>query len=184
MPMVALCLNVAWEAYFSLFSPAALTNRVAYGVYLLADLGVLWTCVRFGPDDFESPLIRRFFRPLTALTLAGAFVAIRQFSLSFDDSFGGISATFTTLALSVLLVGMLLRRNSVRGQSLPIALSVLAGNICGWVMNVIAHTTVQSNISLPWVHTTNALILLANLIYIGLYCLVARRDRVGLWSRF
>lgn len=183
MPMVALCLNIGWETFFTLFSDAQLANKVGYGIYLAADLGVLYTCLRFGPEDFESPLTRRWFRPMTLATLVGGFFLIRQFSLRFGDVYGGISATFTTLLLSVLMVGMILRRNDVRGQSLYIALLVLVGNICGWVMNLIAHQTVQPNISIPWVHTTNVLIVVANILYLMLYLHVAKRDGVALWSR-
>ncbi len=179
MPMVALCLNVAWETYFAFFSNAQLANRVGYGLYLAADLGVLWTCLRYGPEDFAPGLARRTFRVLTLTTLVGGFVLVRQFSLSFDDSYGGISATFTTLLLSVLMVGMILRRDSVRGQSFYIGFFVLVGNISGWVMNLIAHQTVEPNISVPWVHTTNVLILLSNLIYLGLYLHIARREGIA-----
>jgi len=183
MPMVALCLNVSWEAFFSFFSDAQLVNRVAYGIYLAADLGVLATCIRYGPNDFSAPLIKRLFRWITAATLVASFILVRQFYLTFDDSYGGISATFTTLLLSVLMVGMILRRDSVRGQSLYIAAVVLAGNICGWVMNLIAKQTVQPNIPVPWVHTTNGLILAANLVYIALFVHIARRDGVDLFRR-
>ncbi len=183
MPMVALCLNIAWEVFYSLFSGAQLANRIGYGLYLAVDLGVLWTCLRYGPEDFESRLTKRYFRPLTVATLIGGFFLVRQFSFSFDDSYGGISATFTTLLLSVLMVGMILRRDSVRGQSLYIGLFVLLGDICGWVMNLIAKQTVEPNISVPWVHTVNVLIVAANILYILLFLQVARRDGIDPFRR-
>jgi CDP-diglyceride synthetase len=183
MPMVALCLNIAWETFYAFFSSAQTANRVGYGIYLAADLGVLWTCWRYGPEDFPSPHARRYFRALVVAVLVGGFVLVRQFAYSFDDPYGGISATFTTLLLSVLLVGMILRRNDVRGQSLYIGLLVLVGDVCGWVMNLIAHQTVETSIPVPWVHTTNILIVAANVLYIGLYVQVARRDGVPLWRR-
>lgn len=178
MPVVALCLNIGWESYYSLFSNAQLANKIGYGIYLGADLGVLWTCLRYGPDDFQSSLIRRYFRPIAVVVLVGGFVLVRQFSLTFDDPYGGISATFTTLLLSVLMVGMILRRDNVRGQSLYIGLLVLVGNVCGWVMNLIAQQTVEPNISIPWVATTNGMIIVANVCYLALYWLVARRDGI------
>ena len=143
----------------------------------------MWTCLRYGPEDFRSPLIKRYFRALAIAVLIGGFFLVRQFSLSFDDTYGGISATFTTLLLSVLMVGMILRRNSVRGQSLYIGLLMLAGNISGWVMNLIAKQTVQPNISIPWVHTTNVLIVAANVLYILLFLQVARRDGIAAFRR-
>ena len=45
MPMVALCLNIVWETYFSLFSDAQLINRIANGIYLAFNVGVLWEAV-------------------------------------------------------------------------------------------------------------------------------------------
>ena len=184
MPMVAICLDVAWEAYFTFFSDAPTRNRIGYGFYFFFDLGVLWTCLKFGPLDFRSPSIRKYFRATAVATFVAGFFLVRQFALSFADLSGGISATFTTLLLSVLLVGMILRRDSVQGQSLYIVLLILVGDICGWMMNLIAQQTVQPNISVPWIHTVNAVIIAANLVYLGLYLKIAKRDSVPLLSRF
>jgi hypothetical protein len=81
------------------------------------------------------------------------------------------------------MVGMILRRDNVRGQSLYIGLFILIGNVCGWVMNLIAKQTVEPNISVPWVHTTNVLILVANIVYILLFLQVARRDGIDAFTR-
>ena len=178
MPVAALMFNIAWETWFSLFSEAPVATRAGIGLYLIADLGVLWTCLRYGREDFESPLIRNHFPWWVLGFFVMGLVLVRQFALSFEDIAGGISATFTTVLLSVLLVAMLVRRNDVRGQSLYIALAVLFGNVCGFFMNLIAHQTVQPGIPIPWVVTANAVIVGCNILYIGLFLHVARRDGV------
>ena len=183
MPMVALCINVAWETYYSFFSVEQPANRIVNGLYLVPDLGVLWTCWRYGPGDFISPLIRQHFRSFMAIVLVCAFILMRVFALAFQDDYGALSASFTTLLMSVLLVGMLLRRDSVRGQSLYIGLFVLLGNLCGAVENFIAKQTVVPDLSLAWANTAYGLILFANLLYLLLYISIARRDKVSLLRR-
>lgn len=183
MPMVALCLNVAWETYYSFFSVEQMANRVVNGMYLATDLGVLWTCWRYGPEDFPSRLLRKYFRFFIVAALVCGFILIRQFALSFHDNYGAFSASFTTLLLSVLLVGMLLRRDSVRGQSLYIGLFILLGNTCGAVENLIARQTIDPELSLAWANTAYGLIILTNILYLLLYINIARRDDVSLWGR-
>ena len=183
MPVVALCLNVAWETYFSFFSVEQPANRIVNGLYMAPDLGVLWTCWRYGPQDFTAPLIRQYFRPLVFIVLVCCFILIRQFALAFQDDYGALSASFTTLLMSVSLVGLLLRRDSVRGQSLYIGLFVLLGNLCGAVENFIAKQTVVPDLSLAWANTAYGLILFANVLYLLLYISVARRDKVSLLRR-
>ncbi len=50
------------------------------------------------------------------------------------------------MLLSVLMLAMILRRNSIKGQSFVIGLVILAGDICGCVMSLIAKQTVDPNI--------------------------------------
>ena len=87
------------------------------------------------------------------------------------------------MLLSVLLVGMLLRRDSVRGQSLYIGLFILLGNTCGAVENLIARQTIDPELSLAWANTAYGLIILTNILYLLLYINIARRDDVSLWGR-
>jgi len=184
MPVIALCANIAWECYYTFFAGAPLANKIGTGVYLVADLGILVTCIKFGKDDFDAPLIKKYFYFIILSSLAGGFLIIRQFDHSFHDPVGGTSATYTTMLLSILMVAMILRRNSVKGQSFMIGIFILAGDICGYVMNLIAQQTVDKSISVPWVNISNVVIIVCNLVYLLLYYEIAKRDKTSLWKRF
>jgi len=184
MPVLALCINIGWEFYYTTFAAAPFANKIGTGIYLIADLGVLVTCIKFGKDDFDSPLIKKYFYPIIAASLIGGFLLVRQFDQSFHDPVGGTSATFTTLLLSVLMLAMILRRNSVNGQSFIIGIAVLVGDVCGWAMNLIAYQTVDDSISVPWVNLINIILIACNVAYLFLYMKIAKRDGIPLWKRF
>ena len=50
MPMIALCLNVSWEFYFTFLTRIEMTYRIANGLFLFFNLGMLYTCYRFGKE--------------------------------------------------------------------------------------------------------------------------------------
>ncbi len=74
MPVIALCANIAWECYFAFFSEAQLANKVGAGIYLVFDLGVLGTCLRFGKNDFDSPMIKKYFKGIISLACSVVFL--------------------------------------------------------------------------------------------------------------
>ncbi|RMH16202.1 MAG: hypothetical protein D6701_09180 [Gemmatimonadetes bacterium] len=184
MPVIGLAFNVAWELYYSVFSQAPAVERIGVGMYLALDLGVLWTCFRFGPEDFRSDLVRRWFRPGLAVMLGTAFLLIRQFAIAFNDEVGHLSASIIVMVYSMLLIAMLLRRDSVRGQSLYIAICILMGDLCGAFMGLAAQQNLGADAGMvAWIVTANAVILACNVLYLTLYVRLARRDGVPLWSR-
>lgn len=184
MPLVALCVNITWEIVFTFFSDGPMPVKVVNGLWLGLDLAVLATLLRFGRGDYASAFVRNAFFPLVAAVFAVAALVVPAFKVAFADTTGGISATFTTMLLSALLVAMLVRRDNVRGQSIYIGLLVLFGDVAGWAMNHIAHAEVQPNIPILWVNAANACIVACNLVYLDLYRRICRRDGVPLWSRF
>ncbi len=183
MPVAALCVNVAWETIFTFCFDTPTVFKVGNGLWLLVDLGVLYTCFKYGPADFASPLARRWLRPALPVILLAAGAVELGFIHAFKDFYGGFSATFTTMLLSAQLIAMILRRNSVQGQSLYIALCVLAGNVAGYFMNRMAQQTVAPDLSVLWIQVSNAFIVACNFVYIGLYLHVAKRDGVDPWRR-
>ena len=176
MPVTALCVNLAWEVIFLFSSGTPLKFRIGIGSYLALDLVVLYTCLRFGRADYPSPLMQRYFNTWIAFIFGLALVAVSAFKQAFADTYGGISATFTTLLLSTQLVALLVRRNGVSGQSFYIGLCVLVGDAFGWVMNYVAQDGPQPNIPIPWVNAANFCILTCNVLYLVLYFQICRRD--------
>lgn len=183
MPLTALCVNVVWETVFTFSDGTPPVFRAANGLWLVLDLAVLGTLLKFGRDDYAEPLLREIFYPLIAFVLLLAAVAVVSFRAAFQDIFGGISATLTTLLLSAQLPALLVRRNRVTGQSLYIGIFVLLGDLAGWAMNHIAKAASQPNIPILWVNAANVCIIACNLLYLALYWRVCRRDGVNPWRR-
>lgn len=184
MPIVALFVNVAWESYYAFFTDVPMMNKVGAALYLVFDIGVVWTAIKFAKDDFDSALIKRYLNHVMIVTTVAAFFLIAMFDRAFNDPFGPLSAGFTTMLLSILMLCMLFRRDSVKGQSFYIGLFILLGDVAGYFMTLIAKQTVQDNIWIPWVNTVNAIIIGCNIVYLILYVQVARRDGVNPWTRW
>ena len=69
MPVTALCVNLSWEFYFTFLAGGEASARLGNGLFLLFDLGVLYTCLRFGKDDFDWPILKNHFRAFVAAML-------------------------------------------------------------------------------------------------------------------
>ena len=183
MPVVALCLNISWEFIFTFLTSIAPAIRIFNGLFFIFDLGVLYTCYRFGREDFDWPLLKAWFRPILAFCLTLSFASTYFFVRAFDDTYGGLAAAVIMPVYSAMLIAMLLRRNSVKGQSLYIGLAILIGDSSGYIPTLYAHQMGWTSTPLLWIHTGMIITLLLHVLYIALYCYIARRDGVSLWQR-
>ena len=184
LPLSVLCVNIPWEVFYGFCVDTSALAKAAAIIYLVPDLGVLWICLKHGPEDFDSPLIKQHFRTIAAGGMAVGTFAIWGFHVGFNDHFGATTATFTTLISVIMILAMLFRRNSVRGQSFYIGLFILLGNACGWNQTLLAQRDLQPNIPVLWVHVSYATILFAGVIYLAVYTYVARRDGINPWTRW
>ena len=182
MPVVALCFNISWELYFTFFVDSPLTNRIGNGTFVLFDLGVLYTCWRYGRNDFDWPIFQEHFHKFLVLILFVSFTMLSIFVSSFDD-YGILITLFAQLIYSTLFIAMILRRNSVKGQSLYIGLGILIGDACGLIVGPYVQHTSQPTVPMAWLNACNIYILLAHIFYLGLYYHVARRDGINPWRR-
>lgn len=137
MPLTALGANFAWECIF-------LYETLAHGVYdvrlamllpwTLLDVGIVYQCFRFGAEDFQQPFIRKYFRLLLAGILGIAAAVLYSFVRQFHDAIGWYAAFGQNLMMSILFVAMFLRRDSLRGQSMTIAISKFLGSFFAFVL--------------------------------------------------
>lgn len=182
MPVTALCFNLSWEFYFAFLAGLPPIGQVGNVLYLLLDLGILYTCLRWGRDDFDWPLFTEHFYAFIVLGLATSFVLIYTFVTSFDD-YGILITLFVEMLYSTLLVAMIVRRDSVRGQSFYIALLILIGDLFGSAIVPYTRAHFQPDVPLAWIYVCAGYIIVANVLYVVLYHGVARRDGVSLWNR-
>ena len=184
LPISVLCVNIPWEFYYGFCADSSTLAKAVAIIYLVPDLLVLWTCLKYGPDDFDSSLMKRGYKAIAGAGMAVGMLAIWGMHVGFADEFGAITATFTTALSVVMLLAMILRRNNVRGQSFYIGLCLLLGNACGWNQTLQAQESLQPNVPVLWVHVSYSIILLTCIIYLAVYVHVCRRDGINPWTRW
>ncbi len=138
MPAAVLGPNLAWEGLLIFhFPPPAESWKAGYLVWFLPNLVILYTCLRWGPADFTNRFIQRWFYPLFAVGFLLGLYAEWAFMKAYNDIYGVIIGWMLGIIIGGLMIAMLLRRGSVRGQSVYIALFILLGNTCGYFQNLL-----------------------------------------------
>lgn len=130
MPMTALCLNFAWEIYYSVVSPHPAPQVYVNWTWVLLDVVIFAQFVKYARAEFEPALSPRLFFPVLAFTFALAFFGVVATEHDLHDTDGMYSAFGINVVMSFLFIRMLLRRGDVRGQSLYIALAKGIGTFC------------------------------------------------------
>src|ERR687893_536829 len=163
MPLVALCANLSWEFIFSFVYPHDLPQRAVNVVWFSFDLVILLQLLLYGPREFAD-LPRRAFYAVLALALAASFGAVLAVTLEFDDFDGAYSAFGQNLMMSVLFLAMLYGRNSLRGQSVSIALLKMGGTALASFAFYFYNPEYEGSILLPFLYVA---ILVFDGIYVG-----------------
>ncbi len=138
MPFFALAFNITWEfIYAFLIYQGSPLQRAVNIVWFTLDVGILYTYLRFGRDEFPKQY-GKWFLPWTASALAIGFAVLYFAGKEFQGARGGTYSAFAqNLMMSVLFIAMLVRRNNVRGQSMYIAffkwIGTLAPTILVWL---------------------------------------------------
>ena len=137
MPFFALAFNIAWEFAFGFLIYQGLAlQRVVNIVWFSLDLIIVFTYFKYGRSEFPQPYAR-FFVAWSVAAFAAAFITLYFAGMEFPDRRGATYSAFAqNLMMSVLFIGMLVRRNNVSGQSMMIAvfkwLGTLAPTILVW----------------------------------------------------
>jgi len=137
MPLSALGANLSWEVLF-------LIETLRHGDYdarlamilpwTLLDGGIVYQCFRYGKADFPQPLARRYFHPGLVIILLSAAAVLFAFVREVHDAIGWYTAFGQNLMMSVLFLAMLLRRNSLRGQSIYVAVCKFLGTFFAFLL--------------------------------------------------
>ncbi len=162
MPLVALCANVSWEFIFSFVYPHGPVQRPVDIVWFSLDLIILFQLLRYGPREFAD-LTKRAFYAMFGLALATSFCAILSVTQEFDDWDGAYSAFGQNLLMSVLFIMMLYARRSLRGQSIPIAISKMLGTVLASLAFYLYSPLSEGSTLLPFLYVA---ILVFDLIYV------------------
>jgi hypothetical protein len=147
IPFYALALNFAWEllyTYFGFRTNGVTVQNVFNATWFAFDVGILYTYFKFGRKYFVS------FRDHPSATAGGsdqAFVAwsvlglITAFGVqyAFRREFGvskaaAYSAFPQNLIMSILFIGMLVKRGTREGQSITIAVNKWIGTLAPTIL--------------------------------------------------
>jgi hypothetical protein len=91
-------------------------------IWFLLDAVIVYTYFKYGRRDFPQPY-QKFFIPWSLAAFALGFAVIYFAHFEFEGSWGAIYSAFAqNMMMSVLFIGMLVKRNSVAGQSLYVAI--------------------------------------------------------------
>lgn len=141
MPLWALGLNFAWETIYSfsdiflnahgpLTDTMTLVQVIANIVWAFLDIVILYTYFKYGKKETTHPIKQKFFIPWTVLVVICCFIIQIAFILEFDFIMAAqYSAFLQNLMMSVLFIQMYLKRNSLEGQSLLLAIAKWIGTL-------------------------------------------------------
>lgn len=182
IPFWALALNFTWELLLSLFGYVELGIQAQVGMnalWLLFDFGILYTYFKYGKKEFPSFVSPKWFYVWSVFVILVSLVIQYFFIIHFGVITGGsYSAFLQNLIMSILFIGMLIRRRSSKGQTLVIAVMKWIGTLLPTILFGyvgIKETNGPNHLLL----VLGILIFFFDLIYIYLLALVKQRERLS-----
>jgi len=174
MPFAATCLNVAWEGTMLFEHPFGGLGWITVFVWFALDVVIVGQYFRYARPAAATTLADQMFWPATLALMAACLVTPVVINRAFHNPSGLIAAYFQNALMSILFCGMMLRRDSMRGQSLYVALAKLAGT---------SVAILYGEPSDPFLLWCYILVIAFDLAYVALIVKVARRDGVDLLRR-
>jgi hypothetical protein len=164
MPLAALCLNISWEFIFSFVFPHQLFQRTINIVWFCLDAVILLQLLRYGDREFPQ-LPKSAFYAVVVFALATCFCSVFFVSIEAND-YGGVYAAFgQNLLMSILFITMLFQRQSLRGQSVWIAICKWIGTASNAIAFYLYADISKGSVLLPFFYIS---IFVYDLIYVGL----------------
>lgn len=123
-PFIAICVDIAWTFTFTLIYPQSPFMLL----FVVVDLIFLYQLVKFRTSDLHHLSQNQYYAAIV-LAISTSFALIIGFSREFNDVHGVYSSFVDTLLTSILFVVLILRRGSVKGQSIYIAIAKMLGTL-------------------------------------------------------
>lgn len=133
MPYWALAFNFSWELIFSFVlvseDPELKVQLLINRIWLIFDFFILIAYFIYGRKQWPSHLPRPLFYPYSVIVLLTSYLFVYLLSVELDHSRGMYAAFIQNLMMSWLFILMLIRRNTLEGQSIGIAAFKLVGTL-------------------------------------------------------
>lgn len=177
MPLFALGLNIAWEgiyAYTDLFIRNNIgVQAIANTIWFLLDFFIVVTFIKFGKDELESELEKKWFIPWTLLVMVCCFIIQILFIVEFGNIEGEkYSAYLQNIAMSIAYIYMLNRRKSSKGQTITIAVCKCIGTVTPTIYGAL-----EGNI---FIVVTGIICFIFDIIYIYFLSQVKQKEKYAL----
>ena len=184
MPIAALIGNIAWEGLFShYFVPSFWLIQVGNTAWVGLDVLIFIAAWKYGPADFAEPFIRRWLRTMMVLGVLMTFWIEIPFTRVYHDEHGYLLGWAQAFMMAILFIAMLVRRNSLKGQTIYTALAMLAGNIAAYLWCEYFPDTpplLDHSVNLAFLVGTGFF----NLVYVAMLWQKCRELGVNPWKRF
>jgi len=172
IPLAALCANMSWEFIFSFLHSHPSPQIYVNIVWFLLDIIILLQLLKFWQSEFKD-LPKKLFYSTFLLAMVTSFCLILFITHEFNDQDGSYAAFGANFLMSILFITMLYRRNSLRGQSIYIAIFKMMGTAFASVAFYLFAPISKGSILLPFLYVA---IFVFDLIYIILvYKLINNR---------
>ena len=137
MPFVALALNFAWEtlhSYIGLKSNLSSIQTWITLIWLLLDIVIVYTYLKYGRKHFPKYTSKKFFLPWSILIFLMSFIIQYYFVIEFGALGGLYSAFLQNLIMSILFINLLINRIDIKGQNLNIAIYKWIGTLAPTIL--------------------------------------------------
>lgn len=135
MPMWALAMNISWEFIYSFITPSPYPQRIINMIWFGFDVIILYHFITSWKVDYKE-IADKYFYPFVVLVFATAFLGvlfIQYDSIPIEGYPLGMGRAYSAfgmnLIMSILYVHFIIKRDSIAGQSLYIALCKMIGTI-------------------------------------------------------
>ena len=150
MPLLALCANISWEFIFSFLIPHSPPQLYINYLWFALDVVIVFQFFKYYKNEFPN-LSSTTLSAVFAISIATAFIIILSGGLYVGDVDGVYAAFGQNLLMSVLFIVMFFRRgNSLRGQSIFIAIFKMLGTGLTSIHFYIFEPISQSSFVLPF----------------------------------
>lgn len=194
MPIAALALNISWECIYSFITPAPAPQRYINIIWFLFDIIIIYQVFKYWKEDYKDIFSEKGFYAFYLLLLATAFFGVlfiqydaitvmkpKPYPLGMGRAY---SAFGMNLVMSILFMLFILRRNSLSGQSIYIAIAKWVGTIFADIPFILypalPGTPGKNELLFPYFYVA---IFIFDVIYIVLVYKKSKEAGINPWKR-
>jgi len=176
MPLIALCANMSWEFIFSFIFPHTPPQLFINYLWFGLDSIIVIQFFKYGKNEFSYLSSKKLYFMFIVL-LVSEFSIILISGITIGKFKGVYSAFGQNVFMSILFIIMFFKRNSLRGQSIYIAVFKMLGTDLTSIHYYLYEPITQSSFILP---SLFILIFIFDIAYIYLIARFYKRNKMPL----